>query len=404
MPMESIIENRKFYKRNKVLNLIRTRDECSIYDIKKLTFYSMATVQVLIEELIQCGMIVSEKGSPKGKGRRPFLLHINPDYGCFVGTEFHSSQINCCVVDFEGRILHSSFSDILPEDTRETVIGKLFCLIENAVHEASRPLLGIGVGIPGYFDAERGMGIEYPPIEDWLNVPIRTLIEEHFHVPCCIENNVASMAMGYHSLYLPKQSQQSMLFVSIRTGIRLVSIVQNRLFLCCSGYDGQLGHVRISGGSRMCLCGKRGCLNTEVSDTGLRSKLLEDIAAKRQKALWDACEHKPDLVSTEKFVDTVLSGDTEAKCLLEETAGYLGQALGMVTDIIAPEHLVIYGELARCGEALRVPLEAAIAKNAMHDNANRLKLSLCPPNECLGAFGAVLILMRKQYAYIEETV
>lgn len=402
--MKSIIENRKFYKRNKILNLIRTREECSIYDIKKLTFYSMATVQMLIGELMECGMIVSEKSGPKGKGRRPFLLHINPDYGCFIGVELHSTQVNCCVIDFQGTILQNSAARVHAGEDREVVLEKMFRLIHEALERVSGTVLGIGVGVPGYFDAANGVNIEYPPIPGWTNIAIRALIEERFGVPCHIENNVATMAMGYHCEHSSAHSRQPMLFVSIRTGIRLVAIIRNELFLCNSGYDGQLGHVCVPGSSRMCLCGKRGCLNTEVADTGLRLKLLEDIAANRQQHLWKACNQNPDLVSTASFVDSVLNSDAEALQLLAETAVILGRALSTVTDLIAPEHIVIYGELSRCGDAFRIPLQDAIAQNAISDNVRRMRLSLCPPDERLGAFGAAQITMQKQFAYLEETV
>lgn len=403
MSVESIVENRKFYKRNKILNLIRTGDECSVYDIKKLTAYSMATVHALVTELTESGMIRMKKGDARGKGRRPSLLSINPDYGYFIGLEFHATQINCCAINFLGEIVCSDALPIDPGEGHEDVLKKIFRLLDASVERCGRPPLGIGMGVPGYFDAEKGVAIAYPPIPGWVNIPVRELVESRMRVPCYIENNVASMATGYRQNYMSGRGG-SLLFVSIRTGIRLVSIISNERYLCSSGYDGQLGHVRVPGGSRMCLCGRRGCLNTEASDTGLRLKLLEDIAMNRQRRLWEAAGRDTARVSTALFVDAVLEGDADALQLLNETAAYLGQALGTIIDIIAPEQLVIYGELARCGEALGAPLEEIIRESSMPDNHRRLKTSLCAPDERIGALGAAQIAMQKQYAYLEETV
>lgn len=405
--VESIMENRKLFRRNKILNLIRTHEHCSRYDIKKMTAYSMATVLAVIDELVAGGYIVEAQSAEKNVGRKPTLLRINPDYGYFVGLEFHATQVNCAALDFLGRIIHQSDLPICEGDEAQAVLHKLRRLIAQAVSASGggRPPLGIGVGVPGYYDAEKGIGKEYKLIPGWQDIPVRDFVEAQFHVPCFIENNVTAMAIGYRYYPLRGDAADDFLFTSIRSGIRLVSVTDDALYLCNKGYAGQLGHVKVrEGGSRMCLCGKRGCLNTEAADTGLRQKILEDIAAGRLGDIWEAAGGNPDNVTIVRFVDSVLSGQRQSVELLEETAGYLGRGLAMMTDILAPAQIVIYGEIARCGELLLKPLYRVIRENAMPDNTQRLVLTLCAPDERLGAYGAARLVMRKQFEFLKETV
>lgn len=405
MVSASIIENRKYFKRNKILYLIRSTPKCSRFDVKKLTSYSMSTVLSIIDELVEGGFIDEEESSDVKVGRKPTWLSINPDYGVFLGVEFHFAHINCAMLDFLGNTVHQSFLPFDADASAEVVLEKVASLIEDAYEKAGagRRLLGIGMGIPGYGDFENGVGIEYAPIKSWRNIPVRAFIESRFGCPCFVENNVTSMAMGYKYAHMVGGSDD-FLFVSVRTGIRIVPVINNELFLSNKGYAGQLGHVKVSGGSRMCICGRRGCLNTEVADTGLRSKLIEDVLAGKQQGIFEMAERDLGKVTVPLFVRSVTDGCEESIRLLEETATYLGQALGMMMDILAPRHVIVYGELCQTGDLFLEPLRRAIRENAMPVNTNGLAITVLPPDERLGAFGAAQLVLQKQFEFLKETV
>lgn len=405
MVSDSIVENRKTFKRNKILYLIRTTPKCSRFDIKKLTAYSMSTVLSIIDELVESGFIYEEESSDVKVGRKPTWLRINPDYGVFVGVEFHFAHINCAVLNFLGDVVHQSFLPFDADASADMVLEKIQSLIAAALEKggAGRRLLGIGMGIPGYGDFENGVGIEYAPIRSWRNIPVRAFMEARFGCPCFVENNVTSMAIGYKYAHMVGGSDD-FLFVSVRTGIRIVPVINNELFLSNKGYAGQLGHVKVAGGSRMCICGRRGCLNTEVADTGLRAKLIEDILAGKQQRLFEMAERDLGRVSVPLFVRSVLEGCEESIRLLEETAGYLGQALGMMMDILAPRHVIVYGELCKTGNLFLTPLRQAIRDNSMSVNTKEMNLTILPPDERLGAFGAAHLVLQKQFEFLKETI
>ena len=402
---DSIIENRKLFKRNKILYLIRTTPRCSRFDIKKLTSYSMSTVLSIIDELVDGGFITEEESSDVKVGRKPTWLTINPDYGVFIGVEFHLAHINCAMLDFMGNTIHQSFLPFEADAGAGDVLEKVAALIADAYETAGggRRLLGIGMGIPGYGDFKNGIGIEYAPIKSWRDIPVKAFIEARFGCPCFVENNVTSMAMGYKYAHMVGGSDD-FLFVSVRTGIRIVPVINNELFLSNKGYAGQLGHVKVSGGSRMCICGRRGCLNTEVADTGLRAKLIEDILAGRQQRVFELAERDLSRVNVPLFVRAALEGCEDSLKLIEETATHLGQALGMMMDILAPRHVIVYGELCRAGELFLDPLRRAIRENAMPVNTTELAITILPPDERLGAFGAAQLVLQKQFEYLKETV
>ena len=79
MEMDSILENRKNYQRNKMLSVIRLHENISRNDVKKITAYSMTTVLSTIDELIQEGLVYEESCNDSRVGRKPVWLRINPE-------------------------------------------------------------------------------------------------------------------------------------------------------------------------------------------------------------------------------------------------------------------------------------------------------------------------------------
>ena len=99
MEMDSILENRKNYQRNKMLSVIRLHENISRNDVKKITAYSMTTVLSTIDELIQEGLVYEESCNDSRVGRKPVWLRINPEGGYFLGVEFNRNAIHCVALD-----------------------------------------------------------------------------------------------------------------------------------------------------------------------------------------------------------------------------------------------------------------------------------------------------------------
>ncbi len=204
MNTDSIIQNRKYYQRNKMLSIIRFQENVSRYDIKKLTSYSMTTVLSTIDELIQQEFVIEEECDENRVGRKPVWLRINPKGGYFIGLEFNGRILHCDMLDFSGRVIYQSITVMQTEDTKEVIVDKIKHNINKACEqlgEDKKKVFGIGLGIPGYINKSEGVAVGYTHFKDWKNVPIKKMIEDEFSLPCYIENNVNVMAFAYKWLY-----------------------------------------------------------------------------------------------------------------------------------------------------------------------------------------------------------
>lgn len=407
MGNESIVESRKYYQRNKMLSVMRFHEDVSRYDVKKLTGYSMTTVLNTIDEMIKEGLIYEERCDESRVGRKPIWLRVNPEGGYFIGVEFNGRLMHCVVLDFKGNQIYSQETPIAEKNSRANeVIQMLKDIIRQALdYLGNRQLkvVGIGLGVPGYSSKKEGMAISYNHFKDWDNIPLKQIIEEEFHFPCYMDNNVNVMIFAYKWLVYHGRCED-MLFVSVRTGARVMPIINNTPVSSTYGFPGELGHVKVRGGSRICSCGRYGCLNSEISDFAIVSKIQDGIRVRRYKEILEMVNGDKDAITIATFVDSVIQGHQDSLNLMHQVAGFLGETLSMLVNIFAPRKIVFYGELARIGEPFFEILRKHVWENSIKENNKGLQIMASEFGRNLGAIGAAALVMQEAFDFVEETI
>ncbi|MDR1947805.1 MAG: ROK family protein [Spirochaetaceae bacterium] len=392
---DSIIQSRKRYRRNRVLDIIRTNAGVSRYEIKKITSYSIETILGIIDELLEEELICEEARSGSQIGRRPISLFINSRGGYFVGIEFNSRRIQGVMLNFAKEQVHSEMLPVSADDDAVALLEKVETVIEqvlSALPPGGKKVLGIGLGLPGFYDPETGVAISYDFLPSWKNIPIKKIIQDRFKLPCFIENNVAVIAMAYRWLMF-QEKPEDFLFVSIRTGVRIVPCYGGRFIFEGKNYVGQLGHVKVPGSNRLCGCGERGCLNAEISDPGIRNKMIEMVLNNRLGGIVHH-ENLKDL-TIDVLKDMVTRQDHDAIELVEDSAVKLGHCLGIMADILAPSVIVLSGTLVSLGDLFMNAVEKGIRQNTINGCASKMRLINSTLGDNAGAWGAaVLVLLR----------
>ena len=407
MGMESILENRKNYQRNKMLSVIRSNKNVSRNDVKKITSLSMTTVLNTIDELIQEGLVYEEICSDARIGRRPVWLRINPEGGYFLGVGFNRNAIYCVVLDFAGKLIYEAELDIGPnEKTAYIVLEMIKKMIYESIAflgEKSTKIIGIGVGVPGYSDVNKGIAISYSHLKDWSNVPVKDIIEKEFNIPCYMDNNVNVMIFAYKWLVYGGKCED-MLFVSIRTGARVIPIVNNQPVCGTHGFSGELGHVKINGGSRICSCGQYGCLNSEISDVAIVNKIIDGIKVGRFREIAEEIKGYMDRITITTFIDSVRAGHEDSLRLLNQVGGFIADALSMLVNIFAPRKIVLFGELTELGDTLLDGVREQVSQNIIKENNNGLEIMASEFGRNLGAMGAAALVIQNAFKFLEEKI
>jgi predicted NBD/HSP70 family sugar kinase len=239
---------------------------------------------------------------------------------------------------------------------------------------------------------------EYTHIKNWRNVPIKRQIESEFKIPTFVENNINAMALAYKWLEFDG-SCSNILFVSIRRGIRMSCILNNDLYRGKDNTAGEVGHLRVQSGNRLCSCGKKGCLETEASNSGIRAKLLEGIEKNRYKELLSLVNGDLQKVNIYSFVQSCLSGHQDSLELLDEVAEYIGDALSKVVILLNPDMIVLSGEITKCGDIFLKKVKEFIDKNAISVNVKGLNIERSKFGDNIGGIGAASIVMQEEFRF-----
>lgn len=242
-----------------------------------------------------------------------------------------------------------------------------------AAVDALQPALDVVGGI----DNIRGMGIGAPSgnfyngtIERAANliwqgiVPICDLFEEALGVPCRVTNDANAAALG-EMTYGVARGMKNFIMITLGTGVGSGIVVDGRVVYGSDGFAGELGHVVIdhSETGRPCGCGRKGCLETYCSATGVARTAREFLAKSDTPS--PLRELDPESITSFDVFQAAEKGDKVALDIFEYTGTLLGRTCADFAAFNTPEAFVFFGGLAKAGDYLMEPLRKAYDENVL---------------------------------------
>ena len=289
-----------------------------------------------------------------------------------VGMDIGGTNTVFGIVDSRGNVLATdsvktqSFSKI--EDYVEAVSSKLRPLIES--FGGVENIKGMGVGAPNgnYYNGT----IEFAPNLPWKGViPLAALFEEAIGVPTALTNDANAAAIG-EMTYGAARGMKDFIMITLGTGVGSGIVINGQLVYGHDGFAGELGHVIVRRDGRQCGCGRKGCLETYCSATGVARTAREFLAARTDASLLRNIPAE-SIVSKDVY-DAAVQGDKLAQEIFEFTGNILGEALADAIAFSSPEAIVLFGGLAKSGDYIMKPIQKAIDDNILNIYKGKTKL------------------------------
>jgi glucokinase len=235
---------------------------------------------------------------------------------------------------------------------------------------------GIGVGVAGPVDFEKQKILDPPNVTALKNLELGKLIEKKFRIRTIIENDGHLMILAEAILGAGK-NKNNIVGITLGTGVGGGIIIDKKIIHGKAGTAGEIGHMTIDKHGRKCNCGSKGCLETYISEGGIR-KTSYEFFNKRIKSY--------DLHQIAR------KGDQKAIETWNEVGKHLGLGLANIVDILNPEIIIVGGGIARgAGELLMNPAKKEMRKNVLSESAKKTPVILAKLNEYAGAIGAGLL-------------
>ncbi len=288
-----------------------------------------------------------------------------------LGIDIGGTNTAFGFVDPEGKLLvefsfptHSQesaeklFSRLHPE------VKKLFSSLEN-----NYQLVGIGVGAPNanYYKGT----VELPPNLNWGTVNIVELCEKYFSLPCAITNDANAAAIGELKFGAGK-GLKDFIVITLGTGVGSGIIVNGELVYGHDGFAGEIGHTIYDVGGRQCGCGRKGCLETYASASGIKRTVFELLADTNYQSLLS--EISFDELNSKMISDAALKGDKIALMAFDLTAKILGIKLADAVAHTSPEAIIIFGGLANAGGLILEPTKKYMEEYMLNIFKDKVKI------------------------------
>jgi predicted NBD/HSP70 family sugar kinase len=321
-------ETARDINRRIVLNLIRTHQPISRADLARHSGLQRSTVSVIAEQLIKERWITEGANGHTARGRRPTFLHLNKERVGIIGINIRPVTTTLALADLDANFLAQD-SLPTPADPKQFVaelVPRVRKLIE------TRPELtceGIGVSLPGRVDL-RTKKLVFAPNLGWRDFDLKTPLEKATKLPVELENAANSCALTEICFGRRAEGLRNLVVVTVSEGIGCGLILNHQLVQGSTGTAGEFGHAALVQDGLECSCGNRGCWEMYASNS----------AAVRYYS-------QASSISFDHLLRLTEQGDAKAVDALRQMANYLGRGIAPLVAGLAPDMIVIVGEVTR---------------------------------------------------------
>ena len=237
-------------------------------ELAQLFDVSAATISRSAVVLLSKKLIVETGATSSSRGRRPTLLHVNPELGHFAGVEIDRDRITAVVTDMAGNLLGRSSTAASARHPVRRTLRDCRNVVRIAVTDTNRHscrLSRIGVGHTGTLDVEHGLCLDWEGVPHWRRVNLRDALRETFDLEITLDDRARAVALAQHLLWQEHPRHRSAIYVQIGSGIGAGIFVNGRMLRGATLAGGEIGHTVIDRNGPLCTCGKHGCVEAFAS-------------------------------------------------------------------------------------------------------------------------------------------
>ena len=291
-----------------------------------------------------------------------------------IGIDIGGTNTVFGIVDITGNFIAEDSIPTKKYQEVEEFIDALSESIKRSLDKISGNyvLKGIGIGAPN--GNYRNGTIEYAPNLNWKGiVPLADMLNKKFHIPVVLTNDANAAAMG-EMIYGSAKGMKDFLVITLGTGLGSGFVVDGKILYGHDGFAGELGHTIYDPNGRLCGCGRKGCLETYASATGIVRTVFELLENSDANSLLRDIDK--DKLNSKDIYEAAVKGDKLALEAFDYTAKILGLKLADAVAVTSPEAIFLFGGLALAGDYILVPTKKYMEENLLEIYKNKIRVEL----------------------------
>jgi len=308
-----------------------------------------------------------------------------------VGVDFGGTSVKIALVDERGSI--KAQDRIITEHVKNrdewlsTVCDKISKL------QGATPIVGVGVGVPGFVDYDRGFIYDLANVPGWNSVPLADLLEERLNVPVRIDNDVNAMALG-ECTFGAGRTYQHAVFVTLGTGVGGALLINNQLYRGAHSMAGEIGHVSIDMHGRVSPQGKGG-LEQYVGNRRIIERAVEALEKGRASMIDELCKGDRAKITPKTIKDAAAKGDPLGMEILDFVTDCIATAFSSIAYILQPQAFIVGGGVAQEADMMFDMIRMHLQERLSPHFYKRLELKSAELGSDAGMIGCATLALMK---------
>ena len=283
-----------------------------------------------------------------------------------IGLDLGGTNSVFGIVDSRGEIKATTAIKTQGYDNVDDYVNACVNALEPIIEQVGgiEQIKAMGIGAPNgnYYNGT----IEFAPNLSWGHdgiVPLAAMFKERLGIPVALTNDANAAAIG-EMIYGVARGMKNFIVITLGTGVGSGIVINGQLVYGCDGFAGELGHVIVRReNGRPCGCGRKGCLETYCSATGVARTARELLATTEQPSLLR--ELNPEDITSLDVAIAAGKGDKLANEIYEFTGRMLGGACADFAAFSSPEAFIFFGGMTKAGDLIMKPIEKAYDENVL---------------------------------------
>jgi glucokinase len=282
----------------------------------------------------------------------------------YIGCDLGGTNLRAAIVDVEnGSVIHQMNIPTLARDGHDALMKRMAGLFLQIIEWAGlkkEDIGGVGIGVPGVLDLEKGETLFLPNLPGtWPNVPLAATITGQTGLPTVLLNDVRSITNG-EWLFGAGRGVDTVAVFAVGTGIGGGLVINGQLHLGIGGTGGELGHMTIDYSGPTCGCGNKGCLEAFASGPAIAAMGMKAVTQGLTTRIGEMCGYDLNRITPELIAQAAQAGDPIAAEIYERAGFYLGIAAANVCVAVGPRRIIIGGGVGQVGDLLLEPIRRTL--------------------------------------------
>jgi len=310
-----------------------------------------------------------------------------------LGVDIGGTNIKYIILDNSGKEIDHFTNSTEANKGRTKILKNIISGIQTLLKNNPKlKLAGIGVGSPGFIQNGKVISGAWN-FKNWNGTNIKQYLEKNLNLPVFVDNDVTCVALG-EAYFGAGKNKDRVLCAALGTGLGGGIVINKKVYRGKHGYAAEFGHMILNPSGPKCSCGKKGCLETYASATGLKQLAKIYLKNNKNSKIFKYAKNINDITPIDIF-KAFYEKDKIATKIINDMGYYLGQGLGILINIFDPDIIIIAGGISKEGKPLLDLIYQYVYKFTLPFYNNKVKIALSKFKQKSGVIGTASLVFEQ---------